>query len=360
MTPIQTSREEWMSYFDQFYPYFLEYLKNKATKVDAIEVYNPDTGDAKRDYEEFARAIKSLPARYDLGGVKKTVLVPLDLLSRDAKAAADEARTATSNANKATQEANDARDKANKAAKDADKAREDFEIVRDETLAAKDAANNAADVANRVAGELTKTNETIKAEESQRQNAENLREEAFREALSRFDESLTELDGFTELAKEAWNEFVKEYEAKQTDITQAEELREANEKARQESESKRETYTKEALEKLGTETERLKAFCDNPPKIEDGTWRVWSEDSGGYEDTGVDATGHSPMIDPDSHNWLVWDESKGEYSDTGINAEHPYELAIDADYFTKEFESLEEGEEEGEDGQDETDEDEEI
>lgn len=236
-TPYQTQKEEWEEMAKNFYPYFCEYLRSKATPIDGIEVYAPT------DYEEFAQCVKSLPARYDRQGVRKTVLVPVEILSRDAKKAAEEAIAATEQTRKATAEANTARDNANRAASQADLARENLEEIKAQTLAARNAANDAANSANLAASEARATNEEM-------QSAESLREQAFRNALSKFDSSLTELEGFTELAREAWNRFVAEYEEKQLEISVAEKQRKANETARQQAEEKREEALNTALENL--------------------------------------------------------------------------------------------------------------
>lgn len=70
-TPFQTSKAEWDAFFAEMQPRLLEWLKSNGTSVDKIETYESTVG------------VKSLPARYELGGVRKTVLVPLAALTRE-------------------------------------------------------------------------------------------------------------------------------------------------------------------------------------------------------------------------------------------------------------------------------------
>ena len=75
--PYITSEAQWDAFLAEFYPRLLKKIQAEATTVDSVEVYAP------ADYDEFAKRVKSLPARFDFQGVKKTVLVPLEILSRD-------------------------------------------------------------------------------------------------------------------------------------------------------------------------------------------------------------------------------------------------------------------------------------
>lgn len=69
--PIQTTNEEWDAFFAEMHPRLLEWLKVNGISVDSIETYDSVVG------------VKTLPARYDLGGVRKTVLVPLTAIARE-------------------------------------------------------------------------------------------------------------------------------------------------------------------------------------------------------------------------------------------------------------------------------------
>lgn len=70
-TPFQTSKAEWDAFFAEMQPRYLEWLKANGTSVDNIETYDSVVG------------VKTLPARYDLGGVRKTVLVPFTAIARE-------------------------------------------------------------------------------------------------------------------------------------------------------------------------------------------------------------------------------------------------------------------------------------
>lgn len=80
---FQTDKEEWDAFFAEMYPRWLAWLKANGTSVDAIEEYDSTEG------------VRCLPARYDRGGVRKTVLVPVSTLSKNADQAATEAKKAT-------------------------------------------------------------------------------------------------------------------------------------------------------------------------------------------------------------------------------------------------------------------------
>lgn len=80
MGMIQTTQTELEALFEKMLPHFLEYLKAHGTPVDRIELATSLHG------------ITSLPARMDIGGVTKTVLAPLHLLSDVAEDAARECR----------------------------------------------------------------------------------------------------------------------------------------------------------------------------------------------------------------------------------------------------------------------------
>lgn len=309
-TPFQTSKADWDSFFDRFYVYFNEKMKAKATKASAIDTYYPVNEDGSLNYEEFKQAVKSLPSLYDYQGERKTVLVPLEALSHDAKLAADEARQAASDSKTATAEAKAARDNANRAAQEADQAREKLEEIEAKTEAATKAANDAANNANLAASEAKATNERIEA-------AEALREQAFTDALGKFQIDLKDLNDFTALVKEAWLEFEKQYESKQAQIDEAEKSREEAEKEREEAEAKRKGDSEKALGDVKTATDRFNELCDHPP-----------------------------ILQGDPLTWWIWDEASGEYTDTGNTAQYPELYPFTAEMWRKLMQSDESEQEE--------------
>lgn len=291
---LQTTKAEWNAFFEEMAPRWLRWLKDNGTSVDSIEVYSP------ADYAEFAKRVRSLPARYDWEGVRKTVLVPVEILSRDAYNAKQEADKAAEEAREATKKADQAADSANKAAALAETAFDDLDQIKGETLAAAVAATQAANRATAAASEAEGKMAEFSSAEAARAAAERLRKDA--EAARVNAENLR---------------------------TEAESKRETAEKLRAEAEKKRQAAH-----------ELLEAFLANPPKIENGTWRTYSVEKKAYEDTGVNAIGRSPYVDESTGNWMVWNESQSNYEDSGINAATPDLTPIDIETFKEMWDNI--------------------
>jgi hypothetical protein len=100
--------------------------------------------------------INSLPALLDQGGVQKTVLAPLDLLSANAEAEAAAARQAADSANNATLEAEAAAAKVTTAITD----------ISSEKQAALDAASSANKAADSASQAASKANQSATAADS--------------------------------------------------------------------------------------------------------------------------------------------------------------------------------------------------
>ncbi len=94
MGAIQTSQRELEALYAIALPGFLEYVRTHGTSVGDVELATTLEG------------ITSLPARYLLGGVEKTVLVPLDLLTKEVDAQIIACIEATTAANSAASDAN--------------------------------------------------------------------------------------------------------------------------------------------------------------------------------------------------------------------------------------------------------------
>lgn len=89
----QTRQTEHEAFYAELMPGFLEYLGRSASDVDSIELATTLEG------------VNSLPARLDIGGVTKTVLVPLTLLTKEVDANIAACVAATTAANTAASEA---------------------------------------------------------------------------------------------------------------------------------------------------------------------------------------------------------------------------------------------------------------
>ncbi len=124
----ETRQRELEAFYATALPGFLEYLRSQGTSVDSIELATDLEG------------INSLPARLDIGGVQKTVLVPLTLLTREIDANISACVAATTAANTAASEAS-------AAAKKVTDSITDIATQKQAALAAAASANNAASAA---------------------------------------------------------------------------------------------------------------------------------------------------------------------------------------------------------------------
>ena len=126
MGVVQTNQRELEAFYAAALPGFLEYVRAHGTNVGAIEIATTLEG------------ITSLPARYLLGGVEKTVLAPLSLLTKDVDANIQACVEATVAANAAASDANAAAKKVTDAITD----------ITTQKLAAMEAAAYAESVGN--------------------------------------------------------------------------------------------------------------------------------------------------------------------------------------------------------------------
>lgn len=153
------------------------------------------------------------------------------------------------------------------------------------------------------------------------------------EALTAKDEIIAAQDSI-EAAEAARVEAEKDRE-------EAEGVRASNEATRQQQEAEREkdtadaisavneakNATEAAIEEAQTQADRAKDYADNPPKIENDKWYLWSEVTDSYLDTGVKATGihgKSPYIE--GGTWWVYNDETDEYWDTSISVNSDYVL----------------------------------
>ena len=135
------------------------------------------------------------------------------------------------------------------------------------------------------------------------------------EALAAKDEIIAAQDSI-EAAESARVEAEKDRE-------EAEGVRASNEATRQQQEAEREKDTADAIsavneakdateaaiEEAQTQADRAKDYADNPPKIENDKWYLWSEVTNSYLDTGVKATGihgKSPYVE--GGTWWVYND----------------------------------------------------
>jgi hypothetical protein len=124
-----TSEEELQAFVTAFAPYFFKYLSKQSKNIFDCEVAT------SIDH------IKTMPALYDDGnGVRKQVVAPLQLLTKDVDAQIAAVEDAASKANASSQKADTAADSANAAAK---KVTDAITDITQEKQAALDAAASA-------------------------------------------------------------------------------------------------------------------------------------------------------------------------------------------------------------------------
>ena len=90
-----TTQEEMQAFIEAAMPAFLEYLRTHQTSIEQVELAQSSVG------------ITSFPAIQNLGGVKKTVRVPLSLINGDSQAAAQQAAEAAARAEQEVEEMRD-------------------------------------------------------------------------------------------------------------------------------------------------------------------------------------------------------------------------------------------------------------
>lgn len=159
MGQIQTSQSELEALSALLAPVFLEYLRTHGTAVDRIELATSLDG------------LTSLPARYSLGGVEKTVLAPLRLLTANVDVQAELAKQAAARANTAA-------DNANAAAGRVTTAITDISAEKAAAQAAAAAANTAATNADNKRKEIEQNEATRQSNEQTRIANENARKTA--------------------------------------------------------------------------------------------------------------------------------------------------------------------------------------
>ncbi|MCM1439274.1 MAG: hypothetical protein NC131_08770 [Roseburia sp.] len=159
MGQIQTSQSELEALSALLAPVFLEYLRIHGTAVDRIELATSLDG------------LTSLPARYSLGGVEKTVLAPLKLLTADVDAQVELAKQAAARADTAADNADAAAGRVTTAITDISK-----EKAAAQSAAA--AANTAATAADNKRKEIEQNEATRQSNEQTRIANENARKTA--------------------------------------------------------------------------------------------------------------------------------------------------------------------------------------
>ena len=160
---IQTTQEELELLCARFFPVFQEYLRRRSIATGNIELAVSLDG------------VYSLPALYDLGGVQKTVRVPLALLTRDVDMVITNCTAATTAANTAAANATSAAKKVTDAITDISREKQ---AALDAAASANTAKANADAVRVRIEGkevEWSNAESSRATAETRRVTAENIR-----------------------------------------------------------------------------------------------------------------------------------------------------------------------------------------
>lgn len=245
------SNQEFEALCARLLPKFNEYLRLHSKNIFSCELATSLDG------------IKSMPALYDLNGVRKQVIAPLSLLTKnvDVEIAA---------AKKATAAANTAAGKANDAAASVTKATTDLTAERKKVEDAVNSSKTQTAAAQKATADTLASKTAIEKNESARQAAEQTRQNQ-------------------ETTRQSQESARVEAEKKRVAVENG---RASAEAGRVKAESKRQTDTQSAIDAAKSQTSTAKELCEHPTKAGDnGNWWMWNLQTHQYEDTGIIARG---------------------------------------------------------------------
>lgn len=245
------SNQEFEALCARLLPKFNEYLRLHSKNFFSCELATSLDG------------IKTMPALYDLNGVRKQVIAPLSLLTKNVDAEIAEAKKATAAANTAAGKANDA-------AASVTKATTDLTAERKKVEAAVNSSKTQTAAAQKAAADTMASKAAIEKNEAARQAAEQIRQT---QETDRQKKETARVEA--EKARAA-----------------AESGRATAEAGRVKAESKRQTDTQSAIDAAKNQTSTAKELCEHPTKAgENGNWWMWNLQTHQYEDTGIIARG---------------------------------------------------------------------
>lgn len=304
-TSINSNLEEafknsdWSAICAALMPHFNDYLARRSKNVFECEQVNT------LDH------VSTVPALYDdQAGVRKQVIVPMKVFTRDIDAELEKAKMVTEAANTATE-------KANTSAANADKAREGLETKKQEVDNAVAESKTATEAAKKATSDTLASKTAIEKNESGRQTAEQTRQA--QEAARQKSETLRSSNETSRQKQETAR--VSQEKNRQS----AETTRGVNETTRQSQESarqKQETARAEAENKrLAAESGRVLAensrvSAENKRQSDTNTAII---NSILQTDLAKEMNNHPPKMGSNG-NWWQWNLSKHEYVDTGVIA----------------------------------------
>ena len=266
------SNQEFEALCARLLPKFNEYLRLHSKNIFSCELATSLDG------------IKTMPALYDLNGVRKQVIAPLSLLTKDVDAEIAEAKKATATANTAAGKANDAAASVTNATTDLTAERKKVEAAVNSSITQTAAAQKAAADTLASKAAIEENEAARQAAEQNRQTQETARQS--QETTRRSNEETRKSQETDRQKKEAAR---VEAEKKRAD---AESGRASAEAGRVKAESKRQTDTQSAIDAAKNQTSTAKELCEHPTKAgENGNWWMWNLQTHQYEDTGIIARG---------------------------------------------------------------------
>lgn len=266
------SNQEFEALCARLLPKFNEYLRLHSKNIFSCELATSLDG------------IKTMPALYDLNGVRKQVIAPLSLLTKDVDAEIAEAKKATAAANTAAGKANDA-------AASVTNATTDLTAERKKVEAAVNSSITQTAAAQKAAADTLASKAAIEENEAARQAAEQNRQT--QETARQSQETTRRSNEETRKSQET------DRQKKEAARVEAEKARAASESGRAsaeagrvKAESKRQTDTQSAIDAAKNQTSTAKELCEHPTKAgENGNWWMWNLQTHQYEDTGIIARG---------------------------------------------------------------------
>ena len=266
------SNQEFEALCARLLPKFNEYLRLHSKNIFSCELATSLDG------------IKSMPALYDLNGVRKQVIAPLSLLTKNVDAEIAEAKKATAAANTAAGKANDA-------AASVTKATTDLTAERKKVEDAVNSSKTQTAAAQKATADTLASKKAIEQNEAARQAAEQTRQsqETTRQSQETTRKSNEETRKSQEAVRQKQEAARVEAEKKRA---AAESGRASAEAGRVKAESKRQTDTQSAIDAAKSQTSTAKELCEHPTKAgENGNWWMWNLQTHQYEDIGIIARG---------------------------------------------------------------------
>lgn len=266
------SNQEFEALCARLLPKFNEYLRLHSKNIFSCELATSLDG------------IKTMPALYDLNGVRKQVIAPLSLLTKNVDAEIAEAKKATAAANTAAGKANDA-------AASVTKATTDLTAERKKVEAAVNSSKTQTAAAQKAAADTMASKAAIEKNEAARQAAEQTRQTQETDRQSQETTRKTNEETRKSQETDRKKKEAARVEAEKARAT-AESGRATAEAGRVKAESKRQTDTQSAIDAAKNQTSTAKELCEHPTKAgENGNWWMWNLQTHQYEDTGIIARG---------------------------------------------------------------------